>query len=667
MPLTPVPISSLVAASAAELDQLLIIETAAGAELKLTVGQVLAAVGVPVGVMYKSEYDTNGDGVVDDSEQLEGQNGAYYLNRANHSGTQAISTVTNLQTALDDKVDDSEKGVANGIATLDSGGKLNLSQFPFGLLLYQSVWDANTNTPALSDATGTLKHTYLINVAGTIDLGSGNITFAVGDLVVHDGSIWEKVPTSTVFSMGVTDITTDVLTNATGVISMLDTTHFAPSTDRQYVTDDQKDSLDNANAPDAANPVATMADIAAVGVSGSYPPSPNDAPIAAKNADQTFAFYGINQATIDAAYSGYPPSTFLTTDNVDFAAMQYMVDQACLNGTPLSFTGNYYMGAKDVVMPKIITSDKFTLYGYSNNIYFAGGKGWTRVRPTNISESQQQQNTSMFFHHVRFYGSGAGIGFAPAANTNSTFEGLVFWNFATAAIFRTTQNGNIQNLDMNECYDGVYIQTEENLPGLEVQTPSNGTRLWQPTYRHNVDGGTAITYLGSYGGDVHGAQIEGNGSILNGIEFNGQGLTVVKSFCVTDPHFESTTGFRNSAIKFTCRLGILRLISPEHDISDTGAGAAGNTLMMVDAIGTLNSPSTMVSIYDLSKWNPVIGGPEPSKLFRGKFIRWDIQHYGEEGGPWTALWSTTGGAVVPLMVPAGQTISQQVSNYLSVR
>lgn len=38
-----------------------------------------------------------------DAEKLEGQTGAYYLDRANHTSTQAIATVTGLQTSLDGK------------------------------------------------------------------------------------------------------------------------------------------------------------------------------------------------------------------------------------------------------------------------------------------------------------------------------------------------------------------------------------------------------------------------------------------------------------------------------------------------------------------------------------------------------------------------------------
>ena len=40
-----------------------------------------------------------------DADTLQGENGAYYLSRANHTGSQAISTVTGLQTALDAKLD----------------------------------------------------------------------------------------------------------------------------------------------------------------------------------------------------------------------------------------------------------------------------------------------------------------------------------------------------------------------------------------------------------------------------------------------------------------------------------------------------------------------------------------------------------------------------------
>jgi len=47
------------------------------------------------GDMTKLVYDTDNSGVVDNSELLAGQAGSYYLDRANHTGSLAITDITN--------------------------------------------------------------------------------------------------------------------------------------------------------------------------------------------------------------------------------------------------------------------------------------------------------------------------------------------------------------------------------------------------------------------------------------------------------------------------------------------------------------------------------------------------------------------------------------------
>jgi hypothetical protein len=61
-----------------------------------------------------------------------------------------------------------------------------------GAVIYMGVWDASTNTPSLSDGTGVKGHYYVVSVGGTQNLGSGPITFAPGDWVIHNGTIWQK-------------------------------------------------------------------------------------------------------------------------------------------------------------------------------------------------------------------------------------------------------------------------------------------------------------------------------------------------------------------------------------------------------------------------------------------------------------------------------------------
>lgn len=85
-----------------------------------------------------------------------------------------------------------EKGAANGVAELDSSGKLPLSQTPdavVGALNFQTTWNATTNTPTLpTAAAGNKGHYYLVTTGGTY---SGT-TYDVGDWVISDGATWGK-------------------------------------------------------------------------------------------------------------------------------------------------------------------------------------------------------------------------------------------------------------------------------------------------------------------------------------------------------------------------------------------------------------------------------------------------------------------------------------------
>ncbi|CAB4152359.1 Intramolecular chaperone auto-processing domain containing protein [uncultured Caudovirales phage] len=86
----------------------------------------------------------------------------------------------------------SEKGNANGYASLDSSGKVPISQLPSSIMEYKGTWNAATNTPTLANGTGDTGDVYLCNVAGTVNFGAGPLTFAVGDYVVYSGTIWQR-------------------------------------------------------------------------------------------------------------------------------------------------------------------------------------------------------------------------------------------------------------------------------------------------------------------------------------------------------------------------------------------------------------------------------------------------------------------------------------------
>ena len=86
-----------------------------------------------------------------------------------------------------------DAGVPNGVATLDSGGKVPTSQIPqMGDLNYQGTWNASTNTPTLTSSTGTKGYYYVVSVAGTTNL-DGITDWQVGDWAVFNGTVWQKI------------------------------------------------------------------------------------------------------------------------------------------------------------------------------------------------------------------------------------------------------------------------------------------------------------------------------------------------------------------------------------------------------------------------------------------------------------------------------------------
>jgi len=86
----------------------------------------------------------------------------------------------------------SEKGVSNGYASLDSQGKVPISQLPSSIMEYKGTWSAATNTPTLANGTGDTGDVYICNAAGSVNFGAGAIAFAVGDYVIYSGSIWQR-------------------------------------------------------------------------------------------------------------------------------------------------------------------------------------------------------------------------------------------------------------------------------------------------------------------------------------------------------------------------------------------------------------------------------------------------------------------------------------------
>jgi len=113
-------------------------------------------------------------------------------NMADGTANDHAASKGQMDTELALKIDATEKASVNGVATLDGGGKIPANQLPSTVMDFKGSYNANTNTPSLSNGTGDSGDVYRVGTAGSRDFGAGSITFGVGDWVMYNGTIWEK-------------------------------------------------------------------------------------------------------------------------------------------------------------------------------------------------------------------------------------------------------------------------------------------------------------------------------------------------------------------------------------------------------------------------------------------------------------------------------------------
>ena len=114
-------------------------------------------------------------------------------------------------------------GVANGVATLDAGGTVPLSQIPASIqggVNYQGSWNAATNTPTIVSGVGSKGYYYVVSVAGSTNI-DGITDWLPGDWIIFNGTTWEQIDN--------TDAVASV-NGYTGVVVLTNTDVGAPPT-----------------------------------------------------------------------------------------------------------------------------------------------------------------------------------------------------------------------------------------------------------------------------------------------------------------------------------------------------------------------------------------------------------------------------------------------------
>jgi hypothetical protein len=118
-----------------------------------------------------------------------------YVKGTGTTAMTAATTIPNTDITGLGTASTKDAGAALGVATLDAGGKVPVSELPaavLGALSYQGTWDASTNSPTLTSSVGTKGYYYVVSVAGNTNL-NGITDWLVGDWAVYNGTVWQKV------------------------------------------------------------------------------------------------------------------------------------------------------------------------------------------------------------------------------------------------------------------------------------------------------------------------------------------------------------------------------------------------------------------------------------------------------------------------------------------
>ena len=537
------------------------------------------------------------------------------------NNAQILNTLAQLQAAISAFIPNSEKGVPLGVATLGSDGKVPASQLNISGLTIKGTWDATTNTPALTDGTGTAGDFYVVTGGPfSRNLGTGAVTWENDSWIINTGTKY-------------------IQNTNNAPIPVLTTNDVNPDPDRQYVSDDVLAALaGTVGSPSLANKFVTDSDPRLNGgvtyVSsgdGRFGPHLFKDPAAIVEPDDAQTHFLVDLGyTNGTAAAKWPKTNAAWAGGINVNTATYadvVLQEMCLemeNGWSTAHFGDksyWKLALPDgkITLPRYKTNGTYRSTFKSNQFNFlfngasfmnASGAANTVIfqrMPANHSEAAGTTNilpwieSSFEFIHGVFIGDvGSFTGqkaFYLGATYTSAFEKIHVYDFYRGIDLRFCLGCTVNKLHaVGNMEHALYsdIGSYSGIPSAAdsiSQVYVTGSRIQIPS------GGIGAVYMrGGDGGCYQNGIIELAGGALGtctyGIKYDNGGNTVAKDYKVQNVHFEGNGVFSEACIHARLQADCTLLVHgcwpqvPSNHLVLLDNAAGSNTVIIRDTPNT---------------------------------------------------------------------------------
>lgn len=286
--------------------------------------------------------------------------------------------------------------------------------------------------------------------------------------------------------------------------------------------------------------------------SGGYSSSLSPDSYGAAHANRTFAQMGMTQSQVDGAYPGLGAKV---TDQIDWAALQFCIQQAGIQSKSVTLYGNYYIN-KTIDIPKDMYH--LTIKGNFASIIAIDNSFPTFIKrgnPIDNGEANVMVNARYNIKDLLLSGHPNQIGIDLGPSYGSRYTDIIGDSLDTLIRLRFALRTVVDGCFSTNCLNPFICANGDWSGASTANSQSNHTTFVNCRVYMPASGEKAFQILACSGVRIQDCIIEGH-RVTIGVDFDGLNSTVVKDFTLQNTHFECVNGATDVFIRFRINGGV---------------------------------------------------------------------------------------------------------------